>query len=387
VRDAMSSARQAGVLSVCVARPNEFAYSETFIQAHLDRLPAHVTALHGGGLPMQREDGRPILSPNLGARVFRAAARRLLKLSTSHFETRALARFLAKNGIEVVLAEYGPTGVAMLDSCARAAVPLVVHFHGFDAYHRPTLQTYGHAYRRLFGAAAAVVAVSRDMEKALLSLGARRERLFYNPYGVDTSFFAGGNPNAAGPVFVAIGRFVEKKAPHLVVLAFAEAWKACPAARLIMVGDGPLLGATQHLARALDVAGAIEFLGARHHSEVPAIMRNARAFVQHSVIAADGDAEGTPVAVLEAGAAGLPVVATRHGGIPDAVVSGETGLLVDEGDVSAMATCMVQLAKDPQLAFRLGSAARDRICAEFSMEKATRALLRILEDARSSRER
>jgi colanic acid/amylovoran biosynthesis glycosyltransferase len=229
--------------------------------------------------------------------------------------------------------------------------------------------------------------VSRDMERALLSLGAKRERLFYNPYGVDTTVFTAAPPAAVPPVFVAVGRFVEKKAPHLVVLAFAEVRNACPDARLLMVGDGPLLGATQHLARALGLGDAVEFLGPRAHAEVAAIMRQARAFVQHSVIAGDGDSEGTPVAILEAGAAGLPVVATRHGGIPDAVVSGQTGLLVDEGDVHAMAQCMVRLAIDPTLAARLGSAARERICAEFSMDKATAGLLRILEGALNSGER
>jgi len=372
---------------VCIISPNAQAYSETFIRAHIERLPATVKMLYGGWFPTYTEDGSPLLSSHVGPRIVRACARRVLRWPPEYFPTRALARFLVAHAVEVVLAEYGPTGVAVLDACTRADIPLVVHFHGFDAYHRPTLQTHGQAYARLFGTAAAVVAVSRHMERALLSLGARRETLFYNPYGVDTTLFAGGDPAAAEPVFVAVGRFVEKKGPHLVVLAFAEVRKACPKTRMIMVGDGPLLGSTQQLARALDIGDAIEFLGARPHSEVAAIVRDARAFVQHSVVATDGDAEGTPLAVLEAGAVGVPVVATRHGGIPDVVVSGETGLLVDEGDVSAMARCMVQLAADPQLAFRLGSAARERICAEFSAEKAMNALLGILEDVRSHRAR
>jgi colanic acid/amylovoran biosynthesis glycosyltransferase len=370
---------------VCVISPNAQAYSETFIRAHIERLPAIVRVLHGGWFPTYTENGSPLLSDHTGARIARACVRRLLRLPPEYFPTRALVRFLEANGVEVVLAEYGPTGVAVLDACARAEIPLVVHFHGFDAYHRPTLQAYDQAYVRLFGTAAAVVVVSRDMERALLSLGARRETLFYNPYGVDTTLFAGGDPAAARPLFVAVGRFVEKKAPHLVVLAFAEVRKACPDARMIMVGDGPLLGSTQHLARALGIGDAIEFLGPRPHSEVATIVRQARAFVQHSVVATDGDAEGTPVAVLEAGAAGVPVVATRHGGIPDAVVSGETGFLVDEGDVRGMAAHMIRLAKDPLLADRLGRAASERICAEFSSDKALSALLRILEDARRTR--
>jgi glycosyltransferase involved in cell wall biosynthesis len=370
---------------VCVISPNAQAYSETFIRAHIERLPATVKVLSGGGFPNYTEDGTPLLSARTGPRLLRACARRLLRWPPEYFPTRALARFLAANAVEVVLAEYGPTGCAVLDVCTRAAVPLVVHFHGYDAYQRPTLQTYGEAYMRLFDAAAAVVAVSREMERALLSLGVPRDRLFYNPCGVDIVTFSSGNPAGVAPVFVAVGRFVEKKAPHLVVLAFAEVRKACPEARLIMIGDGILRGATQHLARALNLGDAIEFLGPRPHAEVGAILRGARAFVQHSVVATDGDAEGTPVAILEAGATGLPVVATRHGGIPDAVLSGETGFLVDEGDVRGMAARMIELAQDPLLARHLGEAARRHICAEFSEEKAIGGLLRILEGVRRIR--
>jgi glycosyltransferase involved in cell wall biosynthesis/protein-L-isoaspartate O-methyltransferase len=366
---------------VCVISPNRDAYSETFIRSHIEHLATTVKLLHGGSCPTHREDGKLLMSDRPTARIVRAVWRRLCGQSPESFHTGAVARFLTANAVDVVLAEYGPTGVAMLDACTKAGVSLLVHFHGYDAYHRPTLERYGEGYARLFREAAAIVAVSRDMERVLLSLGAPRDRLFYNPYGVDFSTFSRGEPGAAAPVFVAVGRFVEKKAPHLVVLAFAEVRRACPEARLIMVGDGPLWGATQHLARVLNVADAIEFLGPRSHAEVAAIMRRARAFVQHSVVATDGDAEGTPVAVLEAGATGLPVIATRHGGIPDVVLSGHTGFLVGEGDVGAMAAHMIQLATDPLLADRLGRGARERVCAEFSTHRAMDTLLRILEIA------
>ena len=91
--------------------------------------------------------------------------------------------------------------------------------------------------------------------------------------------------------------------------------------------------------------------------------------------------DGTPVAVLEASATGLPVVATRHAGIPDVVLDGETGLLVDEGDVEGMAAQMIRLADDPELAARLGRAGRQRVCAEFSMEKSIAGLWSIIEGA------
>src|SRR5690606_28888079 len=165
------------------------------------------------------------------------------------------------------------------------------------------------------------------------------------------------------------------------LLAFKEAVDRMPDARLVMVGDGPLLEACRQLARALGVERVVSFPGALPHDEVADIMRQARGFVQHSLRPADGDSEGTPLAVLEAAATGLPVIATRHGGIPDVVRDGETGILVDEGDVRAMAEAVAALALHPGRARALGEAARSRIRAEFSIERSIDSLARVLFDA------
>jgi glycosyltransferase involved in cell wall biosynthesis len=122
-------------------------------------------------------------------------------------------------------------------------------------------------------------------------------------------------------------------------------------------------------ARELGIDGSVDFLGQQPPDVVRQELRNARCFVQHSIEAANGDCEGTPVGILEAGATGLPVVATRHGGIPDVVVDGETGFLVDERDVGQMASRMLALASSPPLAAQMGERARARIVARFSQQK------------------
>jgi glycosyltransferase involved in cell wall biosynthesis len=300
-------------------------------------------------------------------------------LPEGYFEKAALKRFLLKDRVEAVIAEYGPNGVAVMDVCKEAGVPLIVHFHGYDAYVRPVLEKEGKRYPELFQNAAAVIAVSRDMENQLLRLGVPREKLQYNPYGVDISLFQKVDPAHASPLFVAVGRFVDKKAPYLTLLAFKKVVESVPEARLVLIGDGPLWEACKQLARVMGIADSVQFLGSIPHEEVAAKMGQARAFVQHSMRTSYGDSEGTPVAVLEAGATGLPVVATRHAGIEDVVIDGETGLLVDEGDVNGMGECMIRLANDPALAARLGKAARERVCAEFSMEKSISNLWSIVE--------
>ncbi|MEM3554387.1 MAG: glycosyltransferase [Candidatus Micrarchaeaceae archaeon] len=346
----------------------------------MERLPARVELLHGWP-PVH--DGRELVVsfPSLREHVKRAVLRRIGLWSFEDAISQEIARFLKQRGICAVLAEYGCTGVRVIDACRKASVPLIVHFHGYDAYRRDVLETDGQRYPEMFETAAALIVVSHDMKDQLRSLGAPEGKLFYNPYGVDTTLFQGADPAQAPPLFVAVGRFVDKKAPHLTLMAFRKVVEICPDSRLAMIGDGPLLEACRQLARVWRIEKAVEFRGARSHAEVSATMQRARAFVQHSIRAGNGDSEGTPVAVLEAGASGLPVVATRHGGIKDVVIEGETGFLVDEGDVEGMAEHMLRLARDPQLARALGHAARERVRAEFSMERSISGLWRIIERA------
>jgi glycosyltransferase involved in cell wall biosynthesis len=367
-------------MNICLVRPLKDVYSETFIRAHIERLPTRVLILYGGSLPLYREDDTPLLPERaLPWRLKRAVSRRVFRLPPGYFEQAELRRFLSINQVSTVLAEYGPTGLVVLPVCKESGIPLVVHFHGYDAYEHKTLQESGRRYPELFQHASAIVAVSRDMEQQLLLLGAPREKLHYNPYGVDVSLFQGADPEHSAAHFVAVGRFVDKKAPHLTLLAFQRVLEVVPEARLSMIGDGPLWEACKHLSKAWGLDGAVTFLGPLPPAEVAAVMRQSRAFVQHSVRTSYGDSEGTPVAVLEAGATGLPVVATRHAGIQDVVLDGVTGLLVDEGDVNGMAEYMIQLASDPALAVRLGCAARERIYTDFSMDKSIQKLWQIIE--------
>jgi len=363
--------------TICIIHPNRAAYSETFIQAHVNRLPATVLELYGGSLPRYQRGAKPLL-PAMQNIVDKGLGR-IMRTYQGYFTNRTLGRFLEQNGVDVVLAEYGTTGVALRQVCPAANVPLVVHFHGFDAYQRSIIEGPGRHYPELFEIASALIAVSRDMVRRLLDLGAPREKIYYNPCGVDMTLFSGSDPASAPPLFLAVGRFVDKKAPQVTLLAFSRVSESVPEARLIMIGNGPLWKSCKRLAHELGIVKAVEFHGPRPHAEIARTMQRARAFVQHSVIPSDGDSEGSPVVVLEAGASGLPVISTRHAGIPDIVIEGETGLLVDEGDDLGMAQAMIQVAEDDALAARLGKAARDRIGSKFTMDKSINNLWLILE--------
>ncbi|MBN2362008.1 MAG: glycosyltransferase [Deltaproteobacteria bacterium] len=365
--------------TIVVVAPNEYSYSETFIRSHMERLPFSVRFQYGGNFPISWEDGSPIM-PGLAVTRWRLsrAVETGLRLPDRSIASECLARAWRRRGVSAVLAEYGTTGADLLAACRRAGLPLLVHFHGFDAHHRPTLERYAAGYRAMFEYASAVFVVSSEMYRQVIALGADRERVVLNPCGVDLDLFRPPTTPDRRATFLAVGRFVEKKAPHLTLLAFAGAHKVHPECRLAMIGDGPLLGSCRALATSLGIAASVDFLRPQPPPEVARWMQRSLAFVQHSVHAQDGDCEGSPVAVAEAQACGLPVIATRHAGIQDEVADGQTGLLCDELDIESMQRHMIAVLDDRQLAVQLGSAARERAVACFRntvhIERIARAL-------------
>ena len=164
---------------------------------------------------------------------------------------------------------------------------------------------------------------------------------------------------------LAVGRCVAKKAPLTTLEAFRRAaprpsracgWRTSATGRCM---DELRAARRRPAGRPARSAAARAGAGA--------VIAAADVFCQHSVRDPEtGDEEGLPIAILEAMAHGLPVVATRHAGIPDAVVDGETGFLVDERDVSAMAERLERLARDPALRRAMGAAGRRRAESRFS---------------------
>jgi glycosyltransferase involved in cell wall biosynthesis len=364
-------------MTVYVIGVNPRDLESSFIRAHIERLPARTVVIHGY---VPTIGTQPVLSDGRVARVARKLQRLARRQPWSEEITQGYAAAFRERPA-VVLAEYGPTGVRLIEACRRTGVPLVVHFHGYDSSVRAVLEEHRESYPRLFDAAAAIIAVSRAMRAALIELGAPAAKVHYCPYGVDCTEFQPGSPATSPPVAIAVGRFVEKKAPQLTILAFAKAHRTNPAATLRMIGDGPLLGACKDMVKALHLEQAVTFMGPQPHEVVRSEMRAARCFVQHSVQALNGDCEGTPNAVLEAGASGLPSVVTRHAGLADVVRDGETGLLVDERDVDGMAAGLSRLFTDVALVERMSAAARAHIVREFAIEQRLRALWSVIEDA------
>ena len=373
----LSSAWFPFAVGILIVQPHRSSLTETFIHVH-STLPNVVAVVHG--FPAEYATG-PVLGPALWRRALRRLDRVWQQRHSQWEMTRSLMKAIKHSKADVVLAEYGPTGVYALEACRLTETPLVVHFHGFDASQRGTLEQFYSGYQSLFESAQALVVVSRAMERTLLGLGAPPEKISYCAYGVDTQRFSKADPRKAPPTLLAVGRLVDKKAPQLTLLAFAKALKEFPEAKLRIVGDGPLRGVCESLARAMDLTSAVTFLGAQSSEVVCAEMRKARAFVQHSVEARDGDQEGMPVAIIEASACGLPVISTIHAGIPEIVGHEETGLLSRSFEVDAMAQNMARLLGSPELAARLGARGREVVLQRHSLPFQLTKLNRILQRA------
>jgi colanic acid/amylovoran biosynthesis glycosyltransferase len=376
---------------LAVVIPERNVVSESFIGSHIEGLFDGSLVVWGSPRPLFYGDGEGLLSGVWAAAAKPLTMRRGMTAARAQgavgrrlpepVYSRALAHFLRLAEIDVVLAEYGPTAATIMEACSISRIPLVAHFHGFDAYQEKTLTDLREPYERLFQKASRVVVVSNHMLAHLLELGSPAERTVCNPCGVDIDRFQGAKPETSPPLLLALGRFVEKKGPALTVRAFAQVHAEESESRLVMLGDGPLRGQCIDLARQLGVDQQASFPGSIDHDEVVGWMRQARCFVQHSLRAADGDCEGTPVAVLEASSCGLPVVSTRHGGIVEAVREGGSGFLVDEGDVDGMAERILRLVRDSRLAETMGAAGRRHVEANYSSQKSLGCLRLILAEA------
>ena len=352
-------------IEIAIVNINKSKYTETFVRGPLSRLPFHVHYLHGGELPLFDADDRHFLSNWPSLQALAPFLEAVLQCEPDHFLTNSVAGYLQSRRIRLVLAHFGPVGVRMLPIARDLGIPLIVCFHGYDVFHRGILDRWEEGYRRLFREAVHIVAVSEEMVSRLASLGAPREKLVHLPAFVDLAAFPRSDHARIGPRFLAVGRFAETKSPHLTILAFARVVQRVPQATLTMVGKGgggELFEACLILVRSLRLEDRVELKGVLTHQDVAAEMRAARVFVQHSVTTPEnGDREGKPVAVMEAMACGLPVVATRHSGISELIEDGLTGFLVDEYDVEAMAEVMVRLAQDDSLVAEVGRAASDHV--------------------------
>jgi glycosyltransferase involved in cell wall biosynthesis len=273
---------------------------------------------------------------------------------------------------KLVHAHFGRSGALALPIAQRLNVPLVVSFYGGDAtkdkhYQRQLLPTiYQRRMSVLQTEAALFLCVSEFIRNQLLARGFPREKLYVQRSGVNLDTpIEPGDPAPAGYVMFA-GRFVEKKGVTYLIEAVRRLEAEGRDVRLLLVGAGPL---EDGLRRATASLKHVEFRGWMPNNELRRWMRGALALCVPSVHASDGDAEGLPTVVIEAMAAGTPVIGSHHAGIGEAIEDERTGFLVPEQDPDALAAALRRLLDNPELRRQLGENARSAAVEHFDMFK------------------
>ncbi|MCP4005092.1 MAG: glycosyltransferase [bacterium] len=283
---------------------------------------------------------------------------------------------------DVIFVEFGTIAAWAFPALQRSGVPFIVRFHGVDASATLENESYRESLRHVLPAAQGVLVVSQAMRHRLSEL-ARSVHFEVNACGVDVpAVLPQCHADTLSCRLLIVGRMTGKKAPlrSLEAAVLARSQTRTPL-RLEVIGSGPLDAQVEDFVSSQGLSDWVFVHGAQPHEQVFRFMRDADVFLQHSVVAENGDREGSPVAVMEAAAAAVPVVATRHEGLVDIVVDGETGFLVEEHDVEAMADRISMLASDPELRLAMGQQAWERADQHFRSERANQRIRAMLKAA------
>lgn len=308
---------------------------------------------------------KPLFDNQLVMKLVRRSGRRLLATVSDTLTARKARNF------DVIIAHFGGNGARM----ARASMPwrdfppILTIFHGYDIG-IPLKQGQMKQYGRLFRKGARFLPVSDHFGDVLAANGVPRSKITTHHMGVDTTAipFQPSMRTKNGFRILSVCRLTEKKGTEYAIRALAEVSRADPALdwHYKIIGDGPLEESLMALAAQLGVRGRISFLGRQSHAQTKEHLKQCDLFLLPSVTAGNGDIEGIPVALMEAMAAGIPVLSSVHSGIPELISDRVHGRLTPERDVAALRDAVLDMASDPTGVVNMVEAARRKVEADFN---------------------
>ncbi len=319
----------------------------------------------------------------LGARF---SVRQFHELVARHCAAPTPMRF------DVLHAHFGKSGKRAMFMRRHKAIdgPLIASFHGQDVNVLPRKRRYGrNMYRELFHEAELLTVNSRFLASVLIdSLHAPEERVVRLPMGVATAAipWRPRTRNTEQVRLLTVARLTEVKGIEYAIRAVARLAETYPELRYSIVGKGHCGAQLKRLAAELGVAERVEFHGAKPWEEVVGYFESHDLFVLPSVVTADGAQEAQGVVLLEAQAAGMPVLATRVGGIPESVRDGESAILVAPRDEEALAEALAHLLEHPERWPPMGAAGRAFVEREFEHEMLIDRLTQLYRDVACGRD-
>jgi colanic acid/amylovoran biosynthesis glycosyltransferase len=280
---------------------------------------------------------------------------------------------------DVIHCHFGTAAVVpvLLRDCLRLSAKVITTFYGSDITRYPRLRGMK-CYEQLFSRGDHFLALSKSMHARLIALGCPEHKLSIHHLGVrcDKISFRPRELETGSPVrLVSAARLVEKKGLEYAIRAVAILRDDKFDVQFEIFGDGPLRGSLESLINDFGLRDRVTLRGTATQPEVIRAIQRSHIFVLPSVIASDGDEEGTPTAIIEAMASGLPVVSTQHSGIPEQVEDGVSGLLVPERDAPGLANAIKELLQKPARWSTMVSAGRRRAEQAFDSRTLARDLL------------
>ena len=283
-------------------------------------------------------------------------------------ELRLLARELERFQAEMMHVYFGHTGVHLLPFIQAWDKPVIVSFHGMDIQTREGQPGYIESLQELLRDLPLVLARSHSLLERLADLGCAKEKLRLNRTGIPLHLYPLTDrqyPTDGAWRLVQACRLIAKKGIPTTFKAFAGFREKYPKATLTLAGEGPLLEELRALAAQMGLAEAVTFAGFLNQKELYDLYAASHIFMHPSEMTPDSNQEGVPNSMLEAMATGLPVVATLHGGIPEAVDNNLTGFLLPERDAEGLQAALQKLAGSAELWAQMGAAASASIRENF----------------------
>lgn len=298
-------------------------------------------------------------------------------LNLVHYHT--VVSFLRAPHFDVLhcqFGDYGPASERLL-RLASNDVALVTSFRGADL--TLGLEREPRRFADLLRNGDMFLPVSDDFGRRLVAAGAPADRVITHRSGLalERFAFAQRRPQDGPPRLLFVGRLTEKKGVAYLLEALAMVLASGRDARLSIVGSGRLESALRSRCQSLGLTDRVQFCGPLPHTEVIRAMERSHVVVAPSITGTDGDQEGIPNVLKEAMAVGLPVVATRHSGIPELVEDGVSGFLAAERDAEDLGRCLTTVLDNPQRWPEWGRAGRRRVEAEYDAQRLNDELVRL----------
>ena len=296
---------------------------------------------------------------------------------------------LDMSNVELIHSHFAIDAMCALPLARNKSIPLVTTLHGFDVTTNkkafllsksPSWINYYFFNKKLMSSGDKFICVSDFIANTAISKGFDENKIIKHYIGIDVDRIQVRDKSEEQQVILHVARLVEKKGTAILISALKRIIDKIGDYKLVIIGDGPLNVDLKKQVISLGLEKNVLFLGAQDHNTVMQWMRKATMFILPSITASTGDAEGLGMVLLEAGATGIPIIGTNHGGIPEVIRDGYNGFLIEERDVDSLAERILFLIENSTTRYDMGINARNYVSRYFNIEVQTKKLEQVYKE-------